>query len=71
MTTYANKCPVCKSTHKEAIRAVGGEWVGLIYATHGSARLYACADCGVVYIDEAERMRIKETINKSKRKKEG
>lgn len=51
-----NICPVCKSDKSVAIDIRGSaEYLSLVYIGHGGARLHACLDCGVVYIDNFDR----------------
>ena len=53
-------CPFCGGTESTYIKAVGGEWVGLILGVYGAVMPRVCIDCGLVYVDKAACERIKK-----------
>lgn len=54
-------CPFCGGKNREYIRAVGGEYVGLVFSRHGSVSPCVCLDCGIVYIPKKDCERIKRS----------
>lgn len=65
MSDIKNICPVCKSEKSIAIDVRGSsEYLSLVYLGHGGARLRACIDCGLMYIDQFDRDMIKKCANK-------
>lgn len=71
--TDKNVCPVCRSKKNLLVDVCGSaEYISLIYVNHGGARLRACLDCGVMYIDQFDRESIlSRELMKEKRKKKG
>lgn len=53
------KCPFCGGTKNTYIKAMGGEWVGLITPECGGVRPRICLDCGIVYVEKDVCERIK------------
>lgn len=68
-----NVCPVCGSKKNLLIDVRGSaEYISLVYVGHGGARLRACLDCGVMYIDQFDRESIlRREFMTEKRKKKG
>ena len=64
-----SKCPVCKSQEKANITASGGEWVSLRLEGEGAVRLFACVNCGCVYLDGSYRIPIKRRIEQAKERR--
>lgn len=68
--TKHNICPVCGSEENIGIdMSSSAEYASLIYIGYGGARLRACVDCGVMYIDQFDRNSIKERLIKDARRK--